>query len=87
MSAMANNFVVEKPKAVCWTCRKRFSRLYEHAKTCSDCGGALTYVGRFFHAPKRTDLKAWKRIEREVRAGRIFNRNIDDWGPGCMGSR
>lgn len=84
MSAMANNLISLNAKSVCWTCRKRFSRFVGRAETCSDCGGALTYVGEFFRAPKRRDRRAWSQLEDAVRGGLTFDRITDSWGPGSI---
>jgi DNA-directed RNA polymerase subunit RPC12/RpoP len=46
----------------------------EREYKCPDCGGACTFMGQDFKAPKKTDLKAWKDAEAFIRSGKIFYR-------------
>lgn len=52
----------------CLECRKSFKREFDLAKdcpselTCPECSGIAHNFGRHFKAPKRSDLKQWKKI-------------------------
>lgn len=50
-------------KAVCFTCRKCF---HSHIPHCVECKGIIHVVGNFFTAPKKTDTKEWKLLEKMV---------------------
>ena len=59
----------------CFECRKSFSySVLRSDKTsferkCPDCGQALYPMGRKFKAPKRSDVKQWKKVELIHKAG------------------
>ena len=40
---------------------------------CPECAGALHWLGRTFRAPKRSDIKQWKKVEALWQAGFRFN--------------
>ncbi|BBM02436.1 hypothetical protein GL2_25100 [Microbulbifer sp. GL-2] len=52
----------------CLDCRKSFKREFNLSKecpselTCPDCGGPSHNFGRHFKAPKKTDLRQWKKV-------------------------
>ena len=52
----------------CLDCRKSFKRVFTLSKECPselpcpDCGGAAHNFGRHFKAPKKSDLKQWKKV-------------------------
>ncbi len=52
----------------CLECRKSFKREFNLATecpywlTCPECGGTAHNFGRHFKAPKKTDLKQWKKV-------------------------
>lgn len=49
----------------CFPCRKSFKMLPEESKNnhkCPDCGGPVYEMGRSFKAPKKTDIKQWKKV-------------------------
>jgi DNA-directed RNA polymerase subunit RPC12/RpoP len=67
---------------VCFDCRKVFKKPHfyptPYAKDqdkkapvyrCPDCGTSMTYMGYKFRAPKKEDVRAWKKIEDGVRTG------------------
>ena len=53
----------------CLSCRKSFKREFNMSEgcpkelTCPECGGASYNMGRHFKAPKKSDIKQWKKIE------------------------
>ena len=52
----------------CLDCRKSFKREFNLAEECPmelkcpECGGPAYNFGRHFKAPKRSDLKQWKKV-------------------------
>lgn len=54
------------PKTVCFTCRKCF---HASIKQCVECSGDVQCVGFFFTAPKKSDIKKWKILEKMVILG------------------
>lgn len=42
---------------------------------CPDCGEPCSFMGQDFKAPKKTDLKGWKEVEKFIKEGKIFYRN------------
>jgi hypothetical protein len=52
----------------CLDCRKSFKREFNLAKgcpselKCPECGGMAHNFGRHFKAPKKNDLKQWKKV-------------------------
>jgi hypothetical protein len=67
---------------VCFDCRKVFKKPHfypsPYAKDrgkkapvypCPDCGVDMIYMGYKFRAPKKEDVRAWKKIEDGVRTG------------------
>lgn len=53
----------------CLDCRKSFKRGFDLSDgnpkvlTCPECGGNSYNFGRHFKAPKKSDLKQWKKIQ------------------------
>ena len=54
----------------CFRCRKAFKKtLQPHPPTllqeipCPQCGRALAFVGRYFKAPPRQNIKQWRKVE------------------------
>ena len=53
----------------CLNCRKSFKREFDLAKECPcelkcpECGGAAYNFGRHFKAPKKNDLRQWRKLE------------------------
>ena len=41
---------------------------------CPDCGGPCLFMGQDFKAPKRTDTKAWSKVQAYIEAGNIYYR-------------
>lgn len=41
---------------------------------CPDCGEPCSFMGQDFKAPKKTDLKEWKEVEKFINEGKIFYR-------------
>jgi hypothetical protein len=49
----------------CFPCRKSFKMLpleSDKAHKCPDCEGLVYEMGRSFTAPKKTDIKQWKKV-------------------------
>ena len=52
----------------CLDCRKSFKREFHLSKECPtelkcpDCGGSAHNFGRHFKAPKKSDLKQWRKV-------------------------
>lgn len=78
-----------KNSYACFTCRKVFIRRTHWAiqphpprvtpidkATCAECGGALYHMGIYFKAPKRTDIRQWRKIEKL----RLNGVRFDFWG-------
>jgi hypothetical protein len=70
---------------VCFDCRKVFKKPHFYASpypkdrgktapvySCPDCGAAMIYMGYEFRAPKKEDVRAWKKIEDGVRTGTVW---------------
>ena len=66
-----------KTRRVCLTCRVAF----KNVKTCPNCATKLTFVGKNFQTPKRTNTTAWKAVEATLNAGL----NYDSCGCGSTG--
>ncbi len=83
---------------VCFTCRKSFKiglsefapRFLTHEEIenatfpCPQCARRLNFVGRYFKAPRRTEVKQWQKVEELYRSGwradghNISARNLRD---------
>jgi hypothetical protein len=55
---------------VCFKCRKAFKKkpLFSaptllQETPCPQCGRALAFVGRYFKAPPRQDIKQWRKVQ------------------------
>jgi hypothetical protein len=55
---------------VCFKCRKAFKKGPQfsaptllHETPCPQCGRALAFVGRYFKAPPRQNLKQWRKVQ------------------------
>ena len=60
-------------KSVCFNCRKCFHSGIPH---CVQCKGMVHVVGTFFTAPKKSDAKDWKLLEKMVvQAHYIFSKH------------
>ncbi len=60
----------------CFACRLSFKRrLAKEGQThaCPTCGAETSEMGRYFRAPKRTDVKQWRKIQLLWIAGYRFN--------------
>ena len=64
----------------CFACRKSFKQLWTRSEghvrepRCPDCGLKMWEMGRQFKAPKRSNLKQWRKVEALVRSGITFHR-------------
>jgi hypothetical protein len=69
--------------SVCFRCRKswappttrsrRYARLAApDTRPCPDCGAPLIGLGLAFNPPKRSDRRAWQKLEAAARAGNRF---------------
>lgn len=50
----------------CFTCRRSFKRppeLDDTLRVCPGCEGPLYEMGRSFKAPRRTDIRQWKKVQ------------------------
>lgn len=59
----------------CFACRKMFKRhadKIEGAALCPQCRTPMTNMGIGFRPPKSSDVKAWREVERQAKAGRRF---------------
>ncbi len=63
------------PKMVCFQCRRSFKEIAR----CPGCGQWLVSLGRDFKPPRRSDIKAWKVVERLYQNSVIFD------SCGCSG--
>ena len=65
----------------CFGCRRSLKvdvgRWPPRAAKCPECGGKLHWLGRTFRAPKRSDVKQWKKVEALSLAGYRFH---SSWG-------
>lgn len=55
---------------ICIGCRKAWTRAKTHARhtaTCPHCGQALIEVHKDLRAPRRNNVKAWRRLARRYR--------------------
>jgi hypothetical protein len=70
---------------VCLHCRKVFKRpshrlvgnryeAFDYDPACPQCEAVLLRVGDAFRAPRKDDLTAWGRVERDIAKGRTFVR-------------
>ncbi len=60
----------------CFKCRLSFKRrplAVGQIHACPTCGGETFEMGRYFRAPKRTDLKQWRKVQLLWTAGYRFN--------------
>ena len=58
----------------CFGCSKSFKTRprRDGSATCPQCGGPLHFMGRSFHAPKRSDKEQWEKVRRLHQAGFRF---------------
>ncbi|MBX7539655.1 hypothetical protein [Qipengyuania sphaerica] len=59
----------------CFDCRKSWKLSEESEATCPDCGEEAHYMGRSFKAPKKSDVKQWRKVELLWLAGFRFHTN------------
>jgi len=59
-----------KEAYVCTACRLSFKDRGE--TPCPECGRALVCAGRDFKAPRRGDIRGWKRVAALLNAGHRF---------------
>lgn len=63
-------------KYVCFKCRICFHRPFTSgAHQCGTCKGPTTYAGNAFRAPKKNNIREWKKLEILIRGGWTFNRH------------
>jgi hypothetical protein len=63
------------PKMVCFACRRSFKEI----AVCPECGRELVSLGRDFQAPRRSNKRAWKVVQRLYENGVRFD------SCGCSG--
>jgi len=44
---------------------------------CPNCGGPSHFMGQDFKAPKRSDVKAWKEVQKFIESGKIYYRGVE----------
>lgn len=61
----------------CFKCRRSVKIDVGHwpprRARCPECAGKLCWLGRTFRAPKRSDVKQWKKVEVLRKAGFLFH--------------
>src|SRR5689334_10506341 len=63
----------------CFDCRRSFKIAADPgagdgpAPTCPGCGGPLSWMGRSFRVPRRSDAEQWKKVECLWKAGFRFH--------------
>ncbi len=61
----------------CFKCRRSVKIdagfLQHRIAHCPECGTTLSWLGRTFRAPKRSDVKQWKKVEALWQAGYRFH--------------
>ena len=64
----------------CFSCRKSFKRLHlkDEIAICPQCAGPLARMGRAFIAPRKNNLKQWKKTQLLWEAGYRFPSNTYD---------
>jgi thiamine biosynthesis lipoprotein len=61
----------------CLRCHRTFRRPSLRTTVtyrCAHCARPLTHAGMDFEAPKSSDLKGWKKVERYLQAGHLYHR-------------
>ena len=43
---------------------------------CPDCGGPAFFMGIDFKAPRKSDVKAWKKVQKFIESGKTFYRSV-----------
>ena len=61
-----------KTHFICFICRKGFKTKQKTLK-CPECGNEMDRVGVTFRVPKKTNIKAWKKVETEYSTGNKFD--------------
>lgn len=56
----------------CFFCRKVWKLSAESAATCPQCKAKLSWMGRAFKAPKKSDEEQWRKVETLWKAGFRF---------------
>lgn len=86
-----------KEHFVCFGCRKTFKQTNradwnnsfvqypDHIFKCPDCSNPMANMGMDFRAPKKSDVKDWRRIEGTFVLGHIY-RTCGCYGPGFVPS-
>ncbi len=46
----------------------------EQEYKCPDCGSPTTFMGQDFKAPKKNDIKGWKKAKEFIESGKVFYR-------------
>jgi tRNA(Ile2) C34 agmatinyltransferase TiaS len=59
----------------CFNCRKSWKLPEESTANCPQCGNSMSWMGRAFKAPKKTDTEQWRKVERLWSAGFRFHPN------------
>ena len=56
----------------CFSCRKSWKLPEESSAVCPQCGQAISWMGRAFKAPKKSNAEQWEKVEMLWRAGFRF---------------
>jgi hypothetical protein len=74
-----SNFTKERDRQrylfpfVCFGCRKSFRKPHsQHVHLCPECAKPMIMLGRKFHAPKRSELRQWRKVQFLVEHGFLF---------------
>jgi|GEM_PF-2621205 len=64
----------------CFSCRKSFKRAHTEDETavCPNCANPLAEMGRSFKAPRKNNVKQWKKVQLLWEAGYRFPTNVYD---------
>ena len=66
----------------CFACRKCFKKRFapEQQYKCPQCAQQMGYMGRSFKAPRKTEIRQWKKVQRLWLAGYRFHPNTNRQG-------
>ena len=62
-------------QCACFACRKSFKKDVSdprYTPSCPECGKPLVQMGRYFRAPRKSDIAQWKKVEMLRHAGVYF---------------
>lgn len=73
MSGATDRFMTSKQQVAQW---QEAGQINSRIHRCPDCGGQTHFMGIDFKAPKKSDIKGWRKVEKFILSGKIYYRGM-----------